>query len=108
MKNPAISTATMVDPTGVPRSIETRIPKTVHSIEKTTAHIVTALKLLNTRIAESAGKIIKADMSSAPTRFIARTMITAITIDRVRLYILTFTPVATAKSSSKVIAKILL
>ena len=57
---------------------------------------------------DKAGKITSAEISSEPTRFMARTMITA-TISAIRrLYALAFVPVAFAKFSSKVTAKILL
>ena len=49
------------------------------------ALIGTLRKLLNIRIADSAGKITSAEISSEPTRFIARTMITATTIAISRL-----------------------
>ena len=68
----------MVEPTGVPASIETIMPKSEHTTESTAENTVTALKFLNILIAESAGNITSADMSSEPTRFIASTIITAI------------------------------
>ena len=43
------------------------------------AQMVTDRKLLNRRMAESAGKITSAEISSDPTRFMASTMITATT-----------------------------
>ena len=42
--------------------------------------MVTFLKLLQTSIDETAGKIINAEIKSVPTRFIASTIITAITL----------------------------
>lgn len=48
-------------------------------------HIVTLLKLLNSRMADSAGKITSAEIRSEPTRFMARTMMTAIMIAISRL-----------------------
>ena len=98
----------MVEPTGVPASMDTRIPKKAHMTERTAAQIVTVLKLRSRRIADSAGKITNADMSSEPTRFIASTIITAITMDISRLYRSAFVPIAFEKLSSKVTAKILL
>ena len=47
--------------------------------------IVTERKLLNTRIAESAGKITSAEISSEPTRFMAMTMMTAMITAMIRL-----------------------
>ena len=46
MKNTTISTATIVDPTGVPARIEIRIPVTAHITDITAEQIVTALKSL--------------------------------------------------------------
>ena len=48
------------------------------------------------------------EMRSEPTRFIASTMITAIIMAITRLYTGTCVPIAWAKASSKVTAKILL
>ena len=60
------------------------------------------------RIADSAGKMINAEVRSAPTRFMARTMMTAVMTAMNRLYRDASIPVAVAKFSSKVTAKILL
>ena len=59
-------------------------------------------------IADKAGKITRAEISSDPTRFIASTIITAIITAIKRLYLLVLVPVADAKFSSKVTANILL
>ena len=48
----------------------------VQPADSAAEHIVTLRKLLNTLIAESAGKTTSAEMSSEPTRFIARTITT--------------------------------
>ena len=76
----------MVEPTGVPARIEARSPTTVHTTEKAAEKIITDLKLLKSRIAESAGKIINAEIRSEPTRFIASTMITAMVTAIKKLY----------------------
>ena len=73
------STATIVEPTGVSPSIDMMIPPKEQNTERKAEKIVTLLKFLNNRIEESAGKITSADINSDPTRFIAKTMITAIT-----------------------------
>ena len=99
--------ATIVEPTGVPAKMATRIPAREQTTEMTAAATVTVKKLLKTRIAESAGNTTSAETKSAPTRFIARTIMTAIIMAMSRLNKLTFTPVARAKFSSKVMAKIL-
>lgn len=98
----------MVAPTGVPYTIEITNPIDEHTTERIAEQIVTDLNVLYMRMADSAGKIISADTSRAPTRFIARTMITAITIAIRRLNVFTLEPTERAKFSSKVTANILL
>ena len=78
MINTNISATTMVGPTGVPASIEINIPRTAQNTEIIALLIVTALKFLNILIEDRAGKIISAEIRSEPTRFIARTITTAI------------------------------
>ena len=108
MRKAAKSAATIVLPTGVPASIDMRSPVTEHTTDTTAEQIVTERKLLNTRIAERAGKITRAEIKSEPTRFIARTIITAMIIAITRLYACACVPTAVAKFSSKVTQKILL
>ncbi len=72
-----ISATTIVEPTGVPYTMDIKIPRTAHTTDILAEQITTDLKFLNTRIADNAGKITSADIRSEPTRFIARTMITA-------------------------------
>ena len=103
-----ISTATIVEPTDVPVRIETIIPQEAQNIDTITEHTVTEKKLWNIRIAVNAGKIISAEISSEPTRFIARTITVAMIPEIKKLYLFTFVPAAFAKSSSNVTAKILL
>ena len=79
-KNSSASTATIVEPTGVPAIIEINKPSRAHITEDTAENIVTALKLLSMLIAERAGNITKADIKSEPTKFIASTMITAVIV----------------------------
>lgn len=98
----------MVEPTGVPARIEINIPNVAQITENIAAQMVTLLKLLNIRIADTAGKITSAEINNEPTKFIARTIITAIIIASKKLYDVVFVPVALAKSSSKVMANILL
>lgn len=81
-----MSTATMVEPTGVPARMEIRMPSVAQQTERTAAQIVTARKFLQTRMADSAGKTTRADMSSEPTRFIASTITTAIVMAISTLY----------------------
>lgn len=102
-----MSIATIVEPTGVPARMAMRIPMSEQTTDIMAAATVTEKKLLNTRMAESAGNTTKAETSNAPTRFMARTIITAMMTAMSKLNALTFTPVACAKFSSKVMAKIL-
>jgi hypothetical protein len=106
-KKPTISTATMVGPTGAPVAIEIKIPRAVQVIDTIAEHIVTAKKVLNTRIAVNAGNITSAEIRSAPTRFIANTITTAITTAMIKLYAFASIPVAVEKSSSNVTENIL-
>ena len=70
---------TIVEPTGVPATMDTSIPDSEQKTESTAAQMVTDKKERKTRIAASAGKMTSAEISSAPTSFIASTMITAMT-----------------------------
>ena len=70
--------ATTVGPTGVPKITAAVIPKTAAVTEKMHEATVTDLKLLNNCNDVTEGKIISAEIRSEPTRFIARTIITAV------------------------------
>ena len=99
-----MSANTIVGPTGVPAIIEARMPVAVQETDKIAEHIVTDLNDLKMRIALNAGKIIKAEISNEPTRFIANTMMTAVTTAINKIYKFVLTPVALAKDSSNVTA----
>ena len=73
-----MSISTIVEPIGVPAIIEIRIPKTEHKTDIIAEPITTHLKLLKIRIVDKAGNIIRAEVSSDPTSFIAKTIIIAI------------------------------
>ena len=94
-----------MEPTGVEYSTASTMPMEVLSTEMAAAQITTPRKLLNTRMAESAGKITSAEISREPTRFMASTMITAVITAMSILWSFAFMPVAEAKTSSKVTAK---
>ena len=98
----------MVAPAGVSARMEMQSPKSAHTTERTAEQITTDLKFLKSRIAESAGKIMSAVISRDPTRRMASTMTTAVTVAMSRLYAPARIPDALAKLSSKVTAKILL
>ena len=102
-----ISEATIVAPVGVENRIERIMPAAAQITEMTAEQIITLRKLRNSRIAESAGKIMSAEISKEPTRFIASTIIVAVIIAMIRLYALALMPDALQKFSSKVTAKIL-
>ena len=86
MKKATISTATIVDPTGVPPRMETRMPASAQNTDNIAEQTVTALKLLKILMANNAGKMTKAETSREPTRFMASTTITATTTAINRLY----------------------
>lgn len=81
-----MSATTIVGPIGVANIIENKKPTTVQVIDVMTEQIITERKLLKTRMDESAGKMISADTSSEPTRFMASTMTTAIITAMRKLY----------------------
>ena len=97
----------MVAPTGVPARMDVSMPAAAQNTERTAEQRVTARKLLNSRMADMAGKITKAEISKDPTRFMAITITTAVTTARIILYTLDLVPVAEAKLSSKETEKIL-
>ena len=70
---------TIVAPTGVEKRIDSRIPKAAHKTDRTADAVITPRKLLNSRMAESAGKIIRAEISREPASFIASTITEAVT-----------------------------
>ena len=74
-----------MEPIGVPAIIEMSIPRTAHKTDIIAEPITTALKLLKSRIVDKAGKIISADVSNEPTKFIAKTIITAMIMAIIRL-----------------------
>ena len=103
-----ISTATIVAPTGVELSKAKTSPIEEHITLIIPELTTTALKFLNTLIDDKAGKITSAEISKDPTKFIANTTITAVITAINVLYTPDLIPVAVAKSSSNVTAKILL
>ena len=74
----------MVEPTGVPPRIDITIPVSAQVTDKTADKMVTFKKLLKILMAESAGKMIRADIRREPTRFMAST-ITAAVISAVKV-----------------------
>ena len=80
-----ISHTTIVGPTGVEKIIAVNIPIIAQTTETIVERITTRLNVRQTRIEESAGKITSAEMRSEPTRFIARTIIIAVTTAIIKL-----------------------
>jgi len=102
------SSATIVEPTGVPASMDISIPKKAQPTENRAETQVTALKLLQSLIAVRDGKMISAEIRSDPTRFMARTIITAVITAISRFILSAAVPEAFEKFSSKVTANYLL
>ncbi len=96
----------MVAPTGVEARIDKKIPAAAPRTDRQAEAAMTPRKLLNNRMAESAGKMISAEIRREPTSFMASTITDAVTTAISRLYRSAFIPVARAKVSSKVTAKI--
>ena len=79
VKKKIISKITIVAPGGVDHRIERITPAAAPMTARPAEQNITARKLRNMRIAESAGKMISAETRSYPTRFIASTITTAVT-----------------------------
>ena len=77
-KNGTISTLTMVHPTGVPHKMDTKIPVTAPMTDTTAETQTHPRKLLHNCIAVNVGSTINAEISKAPTRFMASTIIVSI------------------------------
>ena len=76
-------------------------------METQTDDTITTLNLRNTRMEVSAGKIIRLEISRVPMILMPITITIAVSTESKVLYTPTFTPVALANVSSKVIANIL-
>ena len=85
IRNAHKSAVTIVAPTGVEQRTERTMPIPAQITDRIAEQIVTLLKLLNTLIADRAGKIISAEISREPTKFIAITMIIAVIMAIIRL-----------------------
>ena len=66
--------ATIVDPTGVPAIMDIIIPLKAQITEIIAEQMVTLLKELKRRMADSAGKIIRAEISREPTSLMDSTI----------------------------------
>ena len=80
--NTVRSTTATVAPTGVERSMQSTAPTRAQETEITAEQITTLLNDLKSRIAESAGKVMSAEISSAPTIFMAMTITAPVTAAR--------------------------
>ena len=81
------------------------MPSRKFTTDTTAAQIVTERNVPNTRMAVSAGKMMRLEMSSAPIMRIPSTIVTAVSTARSILYACVCTPVARENVSSKVTAK---
>ena len=99
---------TTVAPVGESSMNEAIMPIIKATTETIAEVMTTAPKLLQIRRAERAGNIIRLDISIAPIIRIPTTMVTAVKTAISEWKRVVFVPVAFAKESSKVIAKILL
>ena len=72
-----ISVHTMVAPTGVPKRMDTVIPRAAHSTLILPAKMTTALNERKSAVAHRVGKTTKAEIKRAPTYRIATTITTA-------------------------------
>ena len=68
----------MVEPTGVSKKIDERMPNIAQKTDITAEKRMTDLKFLKSRMDERAGKMIRAEIKREPTRFMARTITMAI------------------------------
>ena len=68
----------MVEPTGVSKRIDERMPNIAQKTDITAEKKMTDLKFLKSRMDERAGKMIRAEIKREPTRFMARTITMAI------------------------------
>ena len=82
-------------------------PAQKQTTEVTAEQRITPRKLLNSRMAVRAGKMMREEISIAPIIRIPNTMVRAVRMAISVVYRFTFRPVAREKFSSKVIAKIL-
>ena len=92
-------------PTGVDSVQEAMSPAQKQHTDVTPAQTTTPRKLLNSRMAVSAGKITREEISMAPIIRIPTTMVRAVRMASRVLYQSTRSPVAREKLSSKVTAK---
>ena len=68
----------MVEPTGVSKRIDERMPNIAQKTDITAEKRMTDLKFLKSRMDERDGKMIRAEIKREPTRFMARTITMAI------------------------------
>lgn len=101
-------TATTLAPAGIEKMKDTQSPVKKHTTETIADIVTTVLNVLQTRIAVSAGKITILEMSIAPMILMPITIVIAVRSAISVLYIPVCVPVAFAKVSSNVTAKILL
>lgn len=98
---------TIVAPVGVAYINEITRPIINEMIDIKTLDITTLLKFLKICIEESVGKIIKLEINKDPISLMPNTTVIEHRLAKIILYKSVLIPIDLAKSSSKVIAKIL-
>ena len=78
IKNITRFTNTMLAPVGVEYKKDSPMPQKTQNTETTAAQIITLRKLLQSRMAVKAGKIIRLEIKSAPISRIPSTIVTAV------------------------------
>lgn len=104
-RNTSRSTTTTLAPDGVSNAYDSTIPSRKHTTDTTAAHTVTDRNVRHTRMAVSAGKMTRLEMSSAPIMRMPSTMVSAVSRAMSILYASVLTPVALENVSSNVTAK---
>jgi len=96
---------TIVAPVGRSRKKDKAIPSITEAIADNEAVTITALKLLASWSAVTAGNISNAEINIIPTTFMDKTTVTAVRRTKIELMNLVLIPETFAESSSKVMDK---
>lgn len=96
----------MLAPVGIPKTQEITRPATKQRIDRVADKKITERKVLHTVIAVMGENIIRLDISRVPISLMPRTTTTAVKIATAEFKMFILVPLARAKPSSNVIAKI--
>ena len=102
--NSTRSTHTIVAPTGVEARMDRKMPRAAPKTDRKAEAPMTPRKLLKIRMADSAGKIISAEIRRDPTSFMASTITDAVCTAIRRLERWVGAPVGGALGASRVTA----